>query len=144
MQEESEHTHQVNLFHWANIFKLSHPELQMMFAIPNGGFRHIRTAIKLKLEGVKPGVPDIFLAYPAKKYTLLPNGDIARDEHEFYNGLFIELKKEHNGRLSAYQSEWIMKLNNAGYKCAVCHGWIAAAEVVCQYLNLDAKACGIK
>ena len=33
----------------------------LIFAIPNGGKRSIRTALTLKAEGVVPGVPDLFI-----------------------------------------------------------------------------------
>jgi hypothetical protein len=46
------------------------------FAIPNGGLRNIKVAAKLKQEGVKAGVADLFVA--------LSNGK--------YHGLFIEVK----------------------------------------------------
>ena len=36
------------------------PELEWR-AIPNGGKRHMRTAVKLKAEGVKRGTPDIVI-----------------------------------------------------------------------------------
>ena len=36
-----------------------------LFAIPNGGARHIGTAIKLKSEGVTAGVSDLFLMIPS-------------------------------------------------------------------------------
>lgn len=53
----TEHWEQVQLFEWSENL----PELKLMHAIPNGGKRDIRVALKLKEEGVKPGVPDIFL-----------------------------------------------------------------------------------
>lgn len=33
----------------------------MFSAIPNGGHRHIGQAVKLKAEGVRPGLPDILV-----------------------------------------------------------------------------------
>lgn len=42
-----------------------HPELRgLFFAIPNGGYRDIREAAKLKATGVVPGVPDTLLVWP--------------------------------------------------------------------------------
>ena len=133
---QHEHYEQVNLFRWAAMLTPTHPELGLIFAIPNGGHRHIITAKKLKAEGVKSGVPDIFLAYP-RQGSQWPNSGAA-------HGLFIELKKENGGRLSEHQSEWIMKLNNAGYKCAVCHGWVHAAQEICDYLGIDRSSVGVK
>jgi hypothetical protein len=73
-----EHTEQVNLMQWWALAcrGFGIPE-QLLFAIPNGGQRNIIVASKLKAEGVRAGVPDLFLAFPKK--------DAA--------GLFIEMKK---------------------------------------------------
>ena len=45
------------------IFEFSefHPKLRWMFAIPNGGYRDVREATRLKKQGVKSGVSDMFL-----------------------------------------------------------------------------------
>ena len=60
-----EHAEQVLLMQW---WALSHklfgvPE-QLLFAIPNGGERNIIVAARMKKEGVRAGVPDLFLAAP--------------------------------------------------------------------------------
>ena len=64
----SEHDEQVALFQWAGYQLGACPELALMFAIPNGGDRHPAVAGKLRDEGVKAGVPDIFLPVPRGKY----------------------------------------------------------------------------
>ena len=56
-----EHGEQVAVFEWSKWHFKKHPGLRLMFAIPNGGDRHEVVAAKLKAEGVKPDVPDIFL-----------------------------------------------------------------------------------
>jgi hypothetical protein len=129
MRNDFEHQEQVALFMWANTMDAAHkhPALSSMFAIPNGGARHIAVALKLKAEGVKAGVPDIFLPWRSGEYA----------------GLFIELKAD-GGKISPAQQAWNKFLNIAGYRAEFCFGWIAAAKVICEYLNLDAKACGVK
>lgn len=57
------------------------------FAVPNGGYRHMHTAMKLKAEGVCPGVPDLVFVLPGGRF----------------GGL--ELKAE-KGRLSDDQKNW--------------------------------------
>jgi hypothetical protein len=54
------------------------------FAVPNGEKRHIRSAVRLKAEGVKRGTPDICV--------MLPEGKVA----------WLEMKAE-KGRLSSAQ-----------------------------------------
>lgn len=112
----SEHAHQVALFMWAQQSGIA--ELKLMFAIPNGGERNAIVATRLKAEGVKSGVPDVFLP-------------VAR---QGCHGLFIELKKP-KGRANAAQSEWIDALQAQGYGACVCIGWEAARQIILQYLG---------
>lgn len=111
----TEHREQVQLFQWASHFR----ELDLMYAIPNGGHRDIRVAVKLKEEGVKAGVPDICLP--------LPRGG--------KHGLYIELKRRKYGKVSTDQLRWIEALMREGYVCAVCHGWEMARDVIEEYLR---------
>ena len=120
----SEHSEQVALFKWAGFNRRNLPEVALMFAVPNGGARHPATAARLKAEGVRAGVPDIFL--PASRGC--------------WNGLFIELKRprtvtERKGRVSAAQQEWAARLLTAGYRVAVCYGWGEAVSVIAEYLD---------
>lgn len=55
----SEHAEQVQLIKWAELNRQKWPMLQALFAIANGGHRHITVAMQMKAEGVKPGVPDL-------------------------------------------------------------------------------------
>lgn len=113
-----EHGEQVALFCWASQHTKEHPELADMFAIPNGGKRDKITAANLKAEGVKAGVPDIFL--PAKRGP--------------WCGLFIEMKA-HGKKAEKEQLEYIARLQKAGYGAIVCVGWEAARDTILAYLN---------
>lgn len=95
------------------------PELALLFHIPNGGTRDPVEGKHLKQQGVKPGVPDLFLPVPSGRY----------------HGLFIEMKTD-KGRASREQKWWIERLNAAGYFAEVCHGWESAARVLEWYLSL--------
>ena len=68
--------------------------------------------------GIKKGVPDYFIA--------IPSGN--------FHGLYIEMKKP-KGRLSADQKDFIPKLEDKGYKVAVCFGWSEAVDEVVNYLK---------
>lgn len=114
----SEHDEQVTLFEWARVSVNTYPELSNMFAIPNGGARHITVARKLKLEGVKAGVPDIFLAVPNHKH----------------HGLFIEMKHGRN-KLTDEQKAWKEKLELEKYKHAACYSCSEAIEEIKKYLE---------
>ncbi len=91
----------------------------LLFAIPNGGRRHIKTACDLKAEGVRPGVPDLFFAYP----------------HKGASGLFIEMKRREGGQLSAVQRHYINLLRGQGYTVEVCHGCDEAFDAISRYLG---------
>lgn len=99
------------------------PELRLMYAIPNGGLRNATVAAKLKAEGVKAGVPDIFL--PAARGG--------------YHGLYIELKRTKGGRLSVEQVQWITDLLGQGYAVYKCEGWVKAKEIIESYLKIPCE-----
>ena len=113
----SEHVEQVALFNWADFQRLKMPELQLLHAIPNGGKRDRITAARLKAEGVRAGVPDIFLP-------------VAREP---WHGLYIELKTR-RGRVTEHQKRWIVGLREQGYMAAVCRGWHPASALIKAYL----------
>lgn len=123
----SEHEEQITLINWCELYKNKYPALNMLFAIPNGGARHIAVAIKLKKEGVKRGVPDLFLAYPNK------------GKH----GLFIEMKAL-KGKKTIEQSWWIEKLTDKEYEAKTCYGWIEAVKTICSYLGIDPVSTRIR
>ena len=110
---------QRTLFQWLALNMGRHPELWLCFHIPNGGSRNAREAHNLKLQGVKAGVPDLFLP--------VPRGE--------YHGLFIEMKRTKGGRVSDEQKEWITALSGQGYKCVISKGWEDAAEQIKAYIS---------
>lgn len=118
--KELEHAEQCALMQWWQLacHSFGIPR-ECLFAIPNGGVRHIAVAKKLKAEGVLSGVPDLFLAYPSANY----------------HGLFIEMKKAVGGRTSNNQIGVMRMLIGNGYYAAVCHGWVAAKQCIEQYLK---------
>ncbi len=118
----SEHTEQVALFNWCKIKECRHPQLALIFSIPNGGLRHKAVAIKLQREGVRAGVPDIFLACPSP----------LKDKH----GLFIELKYGKN-KPTQNQLQWMHKLRMEGYATELCYGFEEAKNAIVNYLGLE-------
>ena len=122
---------QARLFSWAGMVSHRHPELRMMFHVPNGGARNKTEAARFKAEGVKAGVPDICLPVPRGTY----------------HGLFIELKRLDGGRVSPEQRAWLDDLLGQGYFAVVCFGWERASEIIQEYLNgtlsVDQKAVSV-
>lgn len=115
----SEGTEQATLFSWAKMQEHKWPELRLLFHIPNGGSRGKVEAARFKAEGVKAGVPDLFLP-------------VARGP---YHGLFIEMKRRKGGRVSDEQTAWIAALRGQGYLAHVCRGWEEAATLIAGYLD---------
>jgi hypothetical protein len=111
----TEQQEQQLLINWANYQKWG----KLLIAIPNGGYRHITTALALKRTGTRKGVPDLFLAMPNKNW----------------HGLWIELKRKKGGSLSSEQKEYIALLSEQNYKVEVCKGFDEAKEVITQYLD---------
>ena len=114
----TEHEHAKALMEWCEYNYAQFPELKLMFAIPNGGARHIAVASKMKAEGVKAGVPDYFLPVATRTY----------------HGLFIELKTE-KGKATKLQKEWHFDLECEGYRVEVCNGWFAASDLLKSYMR---------
>ena len=52
---------QENLFTMLAYAGRKYPEAQLLFHVPNGGKRNAAEAAHLKRQGVKAGVPDLFL-----------------------------------------------------------------------------------
>ena len=105
----SEHAEQAGFLQW---FRAKYPGT-LIFAIPNGGKRDIVTAKKLQLEGVTPGVPDLFV----------PQWD-----------LWIEMKKP-GGRLSEAQKDMIDYLTRIGHTVIVAYGARDASMKVLEFLK---------
>lgn len=107
------------LFCWAAYQQPRHPELRLMYHVPNEGKRTGATGARMRAEGLRPGVPDICLP-------------VARGG---YHALYIELKRLRGGRLSEDQRAWLSALSTAGNKAVVCRGWEAARKEIERYLE---------
>ncbi|MDE3023647.1 MAG: VRR-NUC domain-containing protein [Pseudomonadota bacterium] len=112
----SEHQIQSSFVQWCFLNRVNFYGLHMGFAIPNGGLRNKRVAIKLKEEGVRAGVLDWCLPIPQGKYI----------------GLFIEFKSA-NGALSNEQKFEIKCLKTFGWKTAVCRSLDEAIDAIKSY-----------
>lgn len=109
---------QTALFAWAERNLDKYPDLKWMYAIPNGGHRHVSVAVKLKAEGVKAGVPDVCL--PAAR----------RGCH----GLYLEMKVGDN-KPTVGQEAYIDYLKSAGYCVHVCYSAVDARKAIEWYLG---------
>lgn len=95
--KQDEHNLQVAICKWLNF-----TQDFFYFAIPNGGLRHRLVAIKLKMEGAKAGVADMFWMV----------------SNENWKGLFVEVKID-KGKQSQSQKDFEAVAMNHGYYYAV-------------------------
>ena len=117
----TEHSHQVAVFLWGARHLKTHPMLEWLYAIPNGGERNKIVAARLKAEGVKSGVSDLCLPFKAKGYS----------------GLYIEMKKP-GGRESTEQKKFGAFVQTQGFLYRCCMNWQEAVETLKWYLDIDA------
>ena len=115
----TESQEQTAVFNWAAVMVRKWPELRLLHHIPNGGSRNAREAHNLRMQGVKAGIPDIFLP-------------VARGG---WHGLYIEMKRRKGGRLSDEQAAMLEALREQGYCAWVCKGANDAIELITEYLS---------
>ena len=121
--QQHEAKEQAAFFSWAAYY----PQLKWMHASLNGAYLHgnkLQRAIqwaRLKAQGAKPGVLDVFL--PMVKPP--------------YHGLYIEMKRsDGKGSLTTDQKKFKAYAELQGYKVVVCEGTRAAIQAVKEYANI--------
>ncbi len=90
-----------------------------IFAIPNGGSRHVVEAVNLKRQGVRAGIPDLCIP-------------MAR---QGYHALYIELKVGKN-KPTPSQLAWQATLNLNGNLSVICYGADEAIKTIEGYMKL--------
>ena len=134
-QGHPEHDQQVALFFWASLNSKKIPALELLMAIPNGAYYggHWSVANRMKEEGVKKGVPDVFLPVPMTYVD-----EVSKEVTSMYAGLWIEMKAGKN-KTSPEQDWWIDKLQDMGYRVEVCYSSSEAVDIIEDYLDLKSK-----
>lgn len=112
----SEHNEQVGLFAALAL----HPELKWVFAVPNGFYSTPAQKAKMRQEGLRSGVWDIFLPYARGKY----------------HGMFLEMKFGSN-KLTPEQVEFGDTATAEGYLCRVAYDWLTAYNFILDYMGLE-------
>lgn len=144
----SEHAHQRALFAriaeytnqqkamWSGGKLVLCAQLNLLFAIPNGGERHKAVAGKMKAEGAKSGVYDLFLPVP-RDYVERHEEGVTQGH---YNGLFVEMKEpgrrnHKDGGLSDNQIIFRDNMQAQGFAMETCYTWDEAFNVLLKYLG---------
>lgn len=106
---------QIALFEWASL----NPRFgDFLFCIPNDAPRSRVQGALFKKKGLKPGVWDIFFAYPKQPY----------------HGLWIEMKIYPNV-LTDKQKIWGKRMRSLGFDTAICYSCDEAIHVIADYVN---------
>jgi hypothetical protein len=114
----NESEQQIAFFNWCRVMSGNDPRLDTIFAVPNGGYRSKATAGRMKSEGLKAGVWDIFIPIQMGQHC----------------GMWIEIKVGKN-RLTPGQFAFRNTVGDA-YKWKVCYSWHEAVEATCDYLGV--------
>lgn len=114
--------------------KIDFPDI-LIYHVPNGGKRDIKTAVRFKAMGVCPGIPDIQIDAPAGSY----------------GGMRIELKSNSKKKPTAEQLTVHGQLELANFKVLVCCSAHDALLATAKYLQFhirgnvrEAALCVIK
>lgn len=114
--KESEH--QQALIRWATIAKSKYPELELLYAIPNGSNTTDKNRIRLVAEGMKKGMPDLVLP-------------VARGH---YHALYLELKTK-DGKLSKSQKDLHELLKETGNAVMISRSLEQSIQIIKIYLK---------
>jgi len=125
----TEHQIQCAIVEWANIVDspyvhstkdLIHKKIgDFLIKNANEGKRSWAQGKKMKKEGLKKGVSDLFLAIPASNSA----------------GLWIEVKTI-KGKISESQEEWLRLMNFAGYGTALIRSVDEGIKTIKNYLGI--------
>jgi hypothetical protein len=126
-----EHGEQVAVIDWARRQAGLYPCLSWLHSSLNGaklpwrknekGQRYSPEAMKQKAAGMTPGIPDLFLPFPARGY----------------HGLYIEMKAP--GKMQEVrdgQIAFMAYAESVGYLCQVCDGADLAIELIQWYIGI--------
>ena len=93
-------------------------DMRLLMSIPNGADVADHHRMRLVAEGLRSGVPDLFLAYRAGGY----------------GGLWIEVKRP-GGKLSRNQEAMMLQLGKEGYLCKIAYSSENIRDLVLDYLE---------
>jgi len=127
----SEHQEQVAVIQWWALAckRYGLPEFALM-AVPNAAKRSYALARYMKSEGLRSGVPDLFLAYPRR---MVHQSAVSRHIETPFCGLWIEMKRKPN-KPSAEQNAIIGWLGLNTYMARVCYSAQEAIDAIKAYL----------
>ena len=108
-------------------FRLTFPEVaNLLFSVPNGGWRGTKAAMTMRYEGQTNGVSDLILLYPyGGKATLCIEMKVPKR------------KGSSAGTQRPVQKAWQKLVERYGNCYVVCHGLVEFITAVCTYIHRD-------
>lgn len=93
---------------------------RLLMAFPMQGQRTARNGARMKAEGMRAGLADMFAAVPRGTF----------------HGLWIELKRpKPRGVVSQEQRDFLQSVYEQGYACKVCYGFGECTKAITEYLT---------
>lgn len=110
-----------------NWFRQTFPHVaNLLFAVPNGGWRGARAGAQMVYEGQVRGVADLILLYPSGgKASLCIEMKVPKH------------KKRSAGTQKPHQVEWQQLVETYGSTYVVCHGLVEFIKAICDYLQIN-------
>lgn len=110
-----------------NWFRKTFPHVaDLLFAVPNGGWRGAKAGATMVYEGQVKGVADLILLFPkGGKSSLCIEMKIPKS------------KDRSAGTQKPYQKAWQKLVEEHGSTYVVCHGLVEFVKAVCAYLQTD-------
>lgn len=118
-----EEEEQKAVFQWIRANQIRYPKLQLAYGTLNGVRLAPKLRKKMKEHGNRKGVPDLVFPF--------------RCSLDKIHGMYIELKREEKGVVSADQKRYMELLREQGYMAVVCKGHREAINVIKIYLGVD-------
>jgi hypothetical protein len=120
------HEFQVALIRHLKKHEHLYPDLELIHAIPMGEERTKSGGARLKAEGAKAGIPDLFL--PVPKWAEACDTFV-------YAGLYIEIKADPRDELSPEQLWWKKRLEGQGFDYYVARDMMKTLDYIKAYLG---------
>ncbi len=136
LPRKSEHEEQAAVIAWAELQEAAHPDLALLFAVPNMAQaprnKAARVAVARRLrEGMKPGAPDLFLPVARGPYI----GCAVEMKHRRVHYTQTKGMRYEETDTTPAQEEFHRRLRAAGHYVAVRHSAEEAQAVFLAYLT---------
>ena len=124
---------QISCVKW---FDLQYPQYKLnLFAIPNEGARTPQNGARMKAQGRRAGVADMFLAIPKREIKRLNlSSGVSADTVVLTHGLFIEFKAD-KGKQSEQQFNFELNVIHQCYLYEIIRDFDSFKNLIEDYIS---------